>query len=335
LLNVALLTLWRNAVRSGQLKTEFVANHDDDQHRWMTGDLIVLGVTESGAGPRHYATNLRTGKVINIVVEEKSVPTSDYLCQFNGYRRLQSGANLSRQVEVAESALTCGFFCQDANNPSSILRREPLCQIELKHHLFHAYHNLAPIDAMGHFIWIPVRFDKQQLSAPHYPQKLDAALIEDFFLLRTISSNLLLVFNSLQAGATVNHLHFQAIYRARPLAIEKQRATPCGPFHILNEYPATALMFRGSESIVLVTEQVMRLQEAGVPFNLLSTDEAVFLIPRNSEGEVTAELPSDRLSALDVSGRIVTVYKNAYDSITKERIEAALRTTGNRDHIAL
>jgi hypothetical protein len=80
---------------------------------------------------------------------------------------------------------------------------------------------------------------------------------------------------------------------------------------------------------------VTRLQEAGVPFNLVSTDEAVFLIPRNSEGEVTAELPSDRLSALDVSGRIVTVCKNAYDSITKERIEAALRTTGNRDHIAL
>ena len=140
------LELWRNAVREGQLRTEFTATHDDVRRRWVKGDRLVVGVYDSGEGFRHYAKNLRTGEVIDAGFAEKRVPESDYFCQFNGYRALRPRA--SSQTE-------CLFRCQDASDESSLLRRTPLFRIRLRHYVWNAYHNLAPIDVLGHFLWVP------------------------------------------------------------------------------------------------------------------------------------------------------------------------------------
>ena len=156
----------------------------------------------------------------------------------------------------------------------------------MENYIWNAYHNLAPVDVLGHFLWVPAPIDH------HHEQKLDRRIIEDFFLLRSIDPNFVLFFNSLGGGASVDHLHFQAVYRRERLAIEKQPAL------------ATA-------------EQILELADAGVPFNLIASAESVYLIARHVE-------PDTRVSALDLAGRIVTTDRTVYERITREEIDEAL-----------
>lgn len=254
----------------------------------MKGDRLVVGIHESNF--RHYARNLSTGEIINTGFEEKQVPRSDYFCQFNGYRALRPRVNRSDELKAE-----CLFYCQDASDESSLLRRTPLFRIRLPHYVWNAYHNLAPVDVLGHFLLVPATDE----TLHHYRQTLNHAIFEDFLLLRSLDANFLFFYNSLGAGASVDHLHFQAVYRRQRLAIEKQAA------------PGTA------RQIHATAEQITKLHDADVPFNLVASAEFVYLIERHVE-------PETKLSALDLAGRIVTTDRSTYESITREKIEAAL-----------
>jgi hypothetical protein len=262
------------------------------------------------------------------VFAEKNIPGTEFRCQLNGYRRLRPGGSAlipGRQSEISPDSIECRFYCQDPTNTLSLLRRAPLAQIKLKHHLWNAYYNAVPLEREGHFIWLPVSINGKRLTLPHHLQTLERSVIEDVFLLRDRSAKFALLFNSLHAGASVNHLHLHSIYRRHPFAIEEQQATAGKRVSDLNAYPAAGFIFQGNQSVALVTEYVMRLQERRIPFNLIWTGERVFLVPRNIEHEVTDEFPFDAFSAMDMGGEIVTTDKATYDSISKERIEAALR----------
>lgn len=326
--NPNLLFIWRNAVESGQLASEFTAPHDDPEGRWKSGDKILLGIIHSDQGFCYSVKNLSTDKIINATVEEKKISGTEFRCQLNGYRGLRPGGSVlttGQPPEISPHSIECGFYCQDPTHTLSLLRRTPLAQIKLKNHLWNAYYNAVPLEVEGHFIWTPARTFNTRLTLPHYLQTLDRAVIEDLFLLHDKSKNFVLLFNSLHAGASVNHLHVHTVYRKHPLAIENQRATACGRFHVLDAYPAEGFMFQGIQSVELVSEYAMRLQESGIPFNLIWVDKRFFLVPRNMEHEVTEEFPFDTLSAMDICGKIVTTDRATYDSLSKERIEAALR----------
>jgi hypothetical protein len=326
--NLDLSAIWAKAVEAGQLASEFNAPHDDPEGRWRRRNKILLGLTRSTKGFCYFAKNLSTEQVIKAAFAEKGISGTEFRCQLNGYRGLRPGGNVlthGRQPEISPHSIECRFYCQDPTNTLSLLRRTPLAQIKLKHHLWNAYYNAVPLEREGHFIWTPVQIAGKQLTLPHYLQTLERAVIEDLFLLHDKTANFALLFNSLHAGASVNHLHVHSVYRKHPLAIEKQQATACEGFQVLDAYPAAGFMFQGIQSVAQVTEYVMKLQQKGIPFNLIWTDERVFLIPRNIEHEVTQEFPFDALSAMDMCGEIVTTDRMTYDSISTERIEAALR----------
>lgn len=319
---------WSNAVESGQAAYEFHAAHDDLQGRWKREDKILLGVTRSGRGFCYYAKNLSTGRNIDAAIEEKEIPGTEFRCHFNGYRALRPGgrvSNVGRQPDIPPGPAECRFSCQDPKNTLSLLRRVPLAQVRLKNFLWGAYYNVAPLEAEGHFIWVPIQMSDGRLILPHYSQTLGRTIVEDLFLLRGVDSKFILLFNSPHAGASVNHLHVNAVYRRRPFPIEKQRATSCGRFHILSEYPAEVFMFRGDQSVAAVSDCAAKLQELGIPFNLMWIGARAFLAPRNIAHEVTEEFPFDAISAMDICGNLVTTDKATYDSASKERIETALR----------
>lgn len=325
--NPGLSVLWGKAVELGQTVSEFDAPRDDPEGRWRSGDKILFGVSHSHRGLHYSAKNLSTGKVINATVEEKEISGTDFRCRLNGYRALRPGGNasaLGRQQDIPPQPAECRFYCQNPANPLSLLRRPPLAQLRLKNYLWNAYYNAAPLEPEGHFMWVPVGMSGGRLTLPHYLQALDRAVIEDIFLLRERSTEFVLLYNSLHGGASVNHLHLHTVYRRRPLAIEKQRAPAGRRLHVLDAYPAAGFMFQGVRSADLACEYSLRLQEIGMPFNLILTDGRVFLVPRNIEHEVTAEFPSGPLGALDICGSVVTTDRATYDSMSKERIEAAL-----------
>lgn len=326
--HLELSLIWRKAVEAGQLASEFTAPYDDAEGRWKSGDKVLLGINHSVQGFCYSAKNLSTDKVIKSPVKERQISRTEFRCQLNAYRRLRPGGSVlttGHSPEISPHSIECGFYCQNHTHPLSLLHRLPLAQIKLKNHLWNAYYNAVPLEVAGHFIWTPACTSNHLPALPHYLQTLDRAVIEDVFLLHAASKNFVLLFNSLHAGASVNHLHVHTVYRKHPLAIENQRAVACGRFYLLDSYPAQSFMFQGIQSVELVSEFALRLQESGIPFNLIWVDERVFLVPRNTEHEVTEELPFDTVSAMDICGKIVTTDQATYASLTKERMEAALR----------
>jgi hypothetical protein len=322
-----LTATWRKAVQLGQIRNELYASGDDPEGRWKSGDKILFAITHSRHGFSYAGKNLSTDKVINDAFAEKKVPGTEFHCQLNAYRTLRpegGGLRIGKQPERSPSSNECGFFCKNFTNTMSLLRRAPLAQVMLKNHVWNGYYNAAPLEMGGHFIWVPVQLSDGQVTLPHFPQTLNTAVIEDCFLLHDKSANLVLFFNSLHAGASVNHLHVHTIRLSHPLAIEKQRATLWRRVHVLEAYPVESFLFEGIQSVDLVSEYVVRLQEIGIPFNLVWIGKRVFLMPRNIEHEVTAEFPFDAFSAIDICGKIVTTDRGTYDSISKERIEETL-----------
>lgn len=325
--NPSLSVLWGEAVELGQTVTEFDAPLDDPDGRWRRGDKILFGVSRSSRGLRYSAKNLSTGKVINATVEEKEISGTDFRCRLNGYRALRPGGHVSalgRQQDISPQPAECRFYCQEPAHPLSLLRRPPLAQLRLRNYLWNGYYNAVPLEPEGHFVWVPVEMSGGRLTLPHRLQTLDRAVVEDIFLLRDLHPEVALLYNSLHGGASVNHLHLHTVYRRRPLAIEKQRAPAGRQLHVLDAYPAGGFMFQGVRSADVACEYSLRLQEIGMPFNLILIDGRAFLVPRNIEHEVTAEFPSGPLGALDMCGSVVTTDRATYDSMSKERIEAAL-----------
>jgi len=319
-----LKSLWDEGVASGRFISEFDAPRDDPKGRWKGGDQILFGIVGSDTGLRYYAKNLSADKLIDAEIEEKQIPGTGFRCQFNEFRALRPGGDaptIGRRREISPSPLECRFYCQEPARGLSLHRRTPLAQLRLKNHLWNAYYNAAPLEIEGHFIWLPVLTSGARLTLPHYPQNLDRALVEDLFLLHDGRENFVLFFNSLHAGASVNHLHVHMVYRKHPLAIEKAQARH--PY-VLDEYLAGGFLFQGSRSRGLVSEYVLRLQALRIPFNLVWIGERVFLLPRNVEHEVIREFPSDTFGALDICGRISTANRATYDAVNKELITAAL-----------
>lgn len=326
--NLDLSYIWSRFVESKQITSEFNAPLDDPEGRWKGGDKILFGITNAEQGFCGFAKNLSTGKIITAPVEEKEVSGTEFRCRFNGYRVLRPGGSVSsigRQPDISPNPTECRFYCRDPANPLSLLHRTPSAQVNLKHYLWNAYYNASPLELDGHFIWVPVMMSGNLLTLPHHLQTLNRAVIEDIFLLCNESANFALLFNSLHAGASVNHLHVHAVYRKHPLAIENRQATARDRFHVLEDYPAEGLMFQGSQAVNLVCEYAEGLQEMGIPFNLIWLDGRVFPVARDIEHEVTEEFPFDALSAMDMCGKITTTDRATYDSISKERIEAAFR----------
>ena len=327
-IDVDLASVWSKVVKSGKIANEFNAPHSDLDGRWKSGDRILFGVTQSDHEFCYFAKNLSTDKFINANVEEKEVIGTEFRCQFNGYRALRPGGQaltIGRQDEISPNPIECRFYCQDPTNTLSLLHRTPLSQIRLGNNLWNAYYNAAPLEIEGHFILVPVQVSGARFTLAHHLQTLTREFIEDIFLLRDRSKNFVLLFNSLHAGASVNHIHVHAVYRRQPLAVEKELTNAGGPFYLLDTYPAEVLVFQGIQAVDLVSEHVMRFQEIGIPFNLIWVGERVFLVPRNIEHEVTEEFPFDTLSALDICGKIVTTDRTTYNSVSKELIHAALR----------
>lgn len=101
-------------------------------------------------------------------------------------------------------------------------------------------------------------------------------------------------YNSLGAGASVNHLHLHGFVDARPLAIEspnlQQEKTASGT--ILVNYPLTAKRFDSADN---AWQYISQLHTNKQPYNLLYRPGHCYVVPRKPQG--SAPLP-DWLSSI-------------------------------------
>jgi hypothetical protein len=84
-----------------------------------------------------------------------------------------------------------------------------------------------------------------------------------------------ITYNSLGAGASVNHLHFHAYLETTPLAIFSPQFAHNGGDQ---PYPATCQLFTNSNE---AWQTINTLHKNNMPYNLLIKDNQIFFLPRN------------------------------------------------------
>ena len=125
-------------------------------------------------------------------------------------------------------------------------------------------------------------------------------------------------FNSLAAGASVNHLHFQGFVRETGFAIESDRWSHNGGE---TEYPLAVECFDDTESSWAYLQQLVLQDRA---FNCLYRGERCYVVPRKYQGSV--ELPEWLQGAgwIDVAGAITVSQREVFEQLDDERLATGI-----------
>lgn len=327
-LTFRLYEAWKRAVLDDQVVNLFKATQDDPAGYWVKGDQIIYGIRSIDGELVYYAQNLSQSRDIQGATEEKRVGNTGYLCQFNSFRALRPGPSVrpvGRQPDISANPEHCRFHCQDITHPLSLLRRKPLLQVKFNHFEWNAYYNVAPLEKEGHFLWVPTKSASAATVLPHVPQKLSPEFLKDAVELFSQLAHTILFFNALHAGASVNHIHWQALYHRQSLPIEASPVVVYRGYHLLNNYPVQAIVFTPKTPINEMFDCIERLQHESIPFNLVMLKERILIVARRSEHEIVSEFPGDGLAALGMCGAIITVDRRAYDTVNVMMIESAFQ----------
>jgi len=322
---------WRQAVAAGVVTNHFVAPQHDPGGRWQEGERIAFGIRYTGEGFAFYAHNLDQVKDIYSAVEEKYVGFSPYICQLNGYRALRPGLKRTqpgRQPTLSAAPEDCRFYCQDAAKPLSLVTRCPLLQVHLRHFSWNAYYNAAPVEKTGHFLWVPVQNDQGTPYLPHYPQVLTLKFLEDAIRLFKKLDQTIVFFNGLNAGASVNHIHLQAVHHNQKLALEMAALEVTERYTILTDYIALGLVFNLEQPAAEIFAWVDKLHQLGIPYNLVMLGNRIVLFPRDIDHEITTELPNDRPGAPAFWGKLITTNRQMFCDLDLPRLTRAFQKMG-------
>lgn len=125
-------------------------------------------------------------------------------------------------------------------------------------------------------------------------------------------------FNSLAAGASVNHLHFQGFIRQQEFPIEGQHWTHNGGE---SNYPLRVRCFTDVESSWLYTNKLI---DENIAFNCIYRANICYIVSRQYQGTVV--LPDWLVGAgwLDVAGVITVSDENTFNSIKGSDITDSL-----------
>ena len=324
-LTARLFNTWQQAVLNNKIVNQFEAQQDDLDHRWQRGDRILYGVKYLDHQFTYYACNLTQNFEIADSIEQRPIAdTGGYFCILNGYRTLRPSdgyPSIGRQPDIPSAPHTCRFYCQNPVHPLSLLNREPLLNVPLPHFTWNAYYNAAPLQPEGHFLWIPTQPEN---SLPHWLQQLTPALIEDALALFAQVSDVILYFNGLHAGASVNHIHFQAVYHTQALPVESAPVKDYKDYQLLTNCLIEPAVFSAERSDQLI-HYVEALQRCGLPFNLLMASNRVLVIAKDSAHEIVAELHPNGMAALEVCGAITVSDRATFTSLNASRLKQALQ----------
>lgn len=313
---------WINAVRNGKIVNEFDTPN---------GEKIKFGLELNNGKLEYFAINLTIGQEIQTKLEEKTIGQSDFVIQLNGFRALKPGGKIlkiGKQPDIPAGVNNCRFYCQDSRQGLSILKRDPLIQIMLSNWRWNAYYNATPLEKEGHFLWIPVRVIEDNTTIiPHIPQKLSHSFLEDILILFRNNSELIIFFNSLHGGASVDHIHFQSVFHNQTMAIEKAPMIKKGKFTLLHNYLVNGIVFNNDVEPDEIFSCIDIFQRKNIPLNLVFISEKIYLIPKDLDNEVVKEFPTSVFASVEFTGKIITLDRAIYDSMDYETIQRASRKT--------
>jgi hypothetical protein len=316
---------WNKYISSGNAFSDFTAGYDDPQGNWKQGDTIRVGLELSDNKPRYFARNLTSGADIRYNIASEQI-AEGFWKSFNPYRCLRPKPLVKRKAGVldapSELAAECGFKCDDPKHPWSLLSRDPVNVLLMPGGYWASYYNFSPFEAEGHFLLLPVRVRGNLLVLPHFPQRLTREFLADGISLFAAGEGLLFLFNSLHAGASQNHFHFQAVAATQKYAITRHQP-PSGSYAPLENYPIRGLAISIECPLDTIYGFIRRLEAASVPFNLVMTGKAIYLMPRKAECEIVEEFPYGVLASIEMAGRLILSDMANYRDTNYEKVCSA------------
>ena len=125
-------------------------------------------------------------------------------------------------------------------------------------------------------------------------------------------------FNSMAAGASVNHMHFQGFVRERSFPIENKKWRHNGGEI---DYPLTAWRF---DDMASAWQCLRKLIHQDVAFNCMYRGSSCYVIPRKHQGAV--DLPDWLAGAgwMDVAGVMTVSNKEIFNTISSGSIQNSL-----------
>jgi len=291
------------------------------------GARLRFGVRKTDRGEEFFAENANTGEPLSLNRQQPRQTKSGLIIKLNELRKLRPAAPLlkpGRLPDLDFTPSTCKFGCVDPTARGSILNRAILLRVKARAYEFAIMPQLAPLEP-AHVLLVPCE-GTESTTFPHLDQLVDPGLINDILDLARGLREWIMIFNSMHAGATVRHLHLQALKFSEPLPVKGASTIERSGCRLLDNFPARGMVFDQAERSKLI-QTALALQSRWVPFNLLAHGQKVFLSARNPEQEIIDLFPFTRFAAMEMAGVIYVSNQEAFDAATNDTITAALRRT--------
>ena len=229
---------------------------------------------------------------------------------YNTMRRLRPERLSTQKFD----AISQPFDDQLFNFNRSFLQPEILWQGEWSGRHFRVLYNKFPF-APWHLLIAPDA-DEQR------PQYLDSRTHAMMWELVSAQQHVMLGFgvgyNSLGAGASVNHLHFQGFLRTQLLPVESTHWTHRGG---RVDYP---LKCRATDSVQQAWEMIDQFHQQNQPFNLLYRPGICYLLPRRPQGAVAAEPWAQGVAWYESCGVFTLADQSLFSELSQQQITQQL-----------
>jgi Ap4A phosphorylase N-terminal domain len=128
--------------------------------------------------------------------------------------------------------------------------------------------------------------------------------------------NQVIAYNSLGAGASVNHLHFQTCIMDKPLSIASKKWLHNGG---TTKYPAECLVLNSKEE---AWQCIDNLQCNNIPFNFILLDDNFYCLPRCLDFVKSEAIP--QVGWFEMAGAYSLANNDIFQSLEKDKIREVL-----------
>jgi len=160
-------------------------------------------------------------------------------------------------------------------------------------------------------------------KAQHNNQYLSKEYLDYIFNLQTNAQDqipeLVVAYNSLGAGASVNHLHFQVFLEARPLPVFSAKFLHNGGSE---PYPASCNVFTDVENC---WDFIQTLHADNVPFNLLFKDKRIYCLPRKLVSDYNPDVNISVYGWSEMAGAFTMSDKDVFKQVTVDKLIDTIR----------
>lgn len=137
-----------------------------------------------------------------------------------------------------------------------------------------------------------------------------------YLLFKENIKNQLIAYNSLGAGASVNHLHFQSCILDKPLSLVSSKWSHNGGS---DDYPAECIRL---DSVIDAWHCIDNLQEHSIPYNLVIINACIYCLPRKLNNNKSELIP--QIGWFEMAGGFSLADDNVFSILENEQVREVL-----------